>query len=159
DHINVWALRDGDGWTLVDTGVRMPAVKEAWEAALAGPLGGRPVKRVICTHMHPDHVGLAGWLTEKFDCRLWMTRLEYITCRVLAADAGREAPEEGVRFYRAAGWTEAQIGGYRKRFGGFGRGVHHLPDSYRRIVDGEFIEIDGRAWRVVGGNGHSPEHA
>jgi glyoxylase-like metal-dependent hydrolase (beta-lactamase superfamily II) len=159
DHINVWALRDGDGWTLVDTGVRMAPCMEAWEAALAGPLEGKPVKRVLVTHMHPDHVGLAGWLTRRFDCRLWMTRLEYMTCRVLAADTGREAPEDGVRFYRAAGWNDDQIEGYRKRFGGFGRGVHHLPESYRRIVDGETIEIDGKPWRVVTGNGHSPEHA
>jgi glyoxylase-like metal-dependent hydrolase (beta-lactamase superfamily II) len=159
DHINTWALRDGDGWTLVDTGVRAPPTMEAWETVLAGPLEGRPVKRVIVTHMHPDHVGLAGWLTRRFDCRLWMSRLEYVTCRLLAADTGREAPEDGVRFYRAAGWSEAQIEGYRKRFGGFGRGVHHLPESFRRLTDGEVVEIDGKPWRVVMGNGHSPEHA
>ncbi len=159
NHINVWALRDGDGWTLVDTGVRMAPCMEAWEAALAGPLEGKPVKRVIVTHMHPDHVGLAGWLTRRFDCRLWMTRLEYMTCRVLAADTGREAPEDGVTFYRAAGWNDEQIEGYRKRFGGFGKGVHHLPDSYRRMADGDVIDIDGKPWRVVTGNGHSPEHA
>lgn len=159
DHINVWALRDHDGWTLVDTGVRMKAAMEVWEQAFAGPLGGAPVKRVICTHMHPDHCGLAGWLVEKFDCRLWMTRLEYITCRMLAADTGKEAPEDGERFYRAIGWSEAQIAGWRARFGGFGKAIHHMPESYRRIEDGQFIEIDGKAWRVVMGNGHSPEHA
>jgi glyoxylase-like metal-dependent hydrolase (beta-lactamase superfamily II) len=159
DHINVWALRDGDGWTLVDTGVRMKTTIEAWEQAFAGPLEGLPVKRVIVTHMHPDHVGMAGWLTERFGCRLWMSRLEYVTCRLLAADTGREAPEDGVRFYRAAGWSEEQIAGYRERFGGFGKGVHHLPESYRRLADNDEIEIGGKAWRVVVGNGHSPEHA
>ncbi len=159
DHINVWALRDGDGWTIVDTGVRMKAAMEVWEQAFAGPLGGKPVTRVICTHMHPDHVGLAGWLAEKFDCRLWMTRLEYITCRMLAADTGKEAPQDGERFYRSVGWSEEQIAGWKVRFGGFGKAIHTLPDSYRRLQDGEFITIDGRAWRVVVGNGHSPEHA
>nr|WP_255500790.1 MBL fold metallo-hydrolase [Caulobacter sp. 17J80-11] len=159
DHINVWALRDGEGWTVVDTGVASSACKDAWRDALSGPLQGRPVTRVICTHMHPDHVGLAGWLVRKFDCRLWMTRLEYMICRVLVADTGREAPEEGVRFYRACGWSAEQLEGYRARFGGFGKGVHPLPDGYRRIEDGDSIQIDGRAWRVVVGDGHSPEHA
>jgi glyoxylase-like metal-dependent hydrolase (beta-lactamase superfamily II) len=159
DHINVWAIRDGEGWTLVDTGVRYPRAMEVWEEAFAGPLGGLPIVRVIATHMHPDHVGLAGWITERFGCRLWMSRLEYVTCRMLAADTGRPAPEDGVRFFRAAGWTEPQLETYRKRFGGFGKGLYPLPDSYRRIEDGDLIRIGGHDWRVVGGNGHSPEHA
>jgi glyoxylase-like metal-dependent hydrolase (beta-lactamase superfamily II) len=159
DHINVWAIRDGDGWTLVDTGVRSKDCMAAWEQILAGPLEGLPVKRVIVTHMHPDHVGLAGWLTSRFGVRLWMTRLEYLTCRVLVADTGREAPEDGVRFYRASGWSEAQIEAYRARFGGFGKAVHHLPDGYRRMREGETIRIGEHGWRVVMGNGHSPEHA
>ena len=159
DHINVWALDDGEGWTVVDTGVRTPAILEAWETAFAGPLGGRPATRVLCTHMHPDHVGMAGWLTRRFEVALWMTRLEYFACRMLVADTGREAPEEGVRFYRAAGWDEDALQRYRERFGGCGRAVHHLPMSYRRIVEGEVIEVGGRPWRIVVGNGHSPEHA
>lgn len=159
DHINLWALRDGEGWTVVDTGVRSKPTMEAWEQVFAGPLRGLPVTRVIVTHMHPDHVGLAGWLTRRFDCRLWMTRLEYISCRMLVADTGREAPEDGVRFFRAAGWNPDEIEAYRTRFGGFGRAVHHLPDAYRRIEDGEPIEIGGRVWRVVTGCGHSPDHA
>ena len=159
DHINVWALEDGAGWTVVDTGVHARSIVQAWEDAFAGPLGARPATRVICTHLHPDHVGMAGWLTRRFHVRLWMTRLEYVSCRMLVADTGREAPEDGVRFYRAAGWDEAAIETYRARFGGFGRAVHALPNSYRRIRDGEQIDIGGRLWRVVVGNGHSPEHA
>lgn len=159
DHINVWALRDGPGWVVVDTGLAMAATKEAWEAALAGPLEGRPVTRVIVTHMHPDHVGLAGWLCERFDAPLLMTRLEYVTCRMLLSDTGRPAPEAGARFYRGAGWTAEQIDRWRQRFGGFGRAVAPLPDSYLRLSDGDGLTIDGRTWRIVVGNGHSPEHA
>ncbi len=159
DHINVWALEDGDGWTIVDTGLATSETREAWRAAFAGAMGGRPVRRVIVTHMHPDHIGMAGWLTRKHQCRMWITRLEYVTCRMLAADTGREAPDDGVRFYRGAGWDETAIDTYKDRFGGFGRGMSTLPDSFRRITDGELIEIGGRAWRVVVGNGHSPEHA
>jgi glyoxylase-like metal-dependent hydrolase (beta-lactamase superfamily II) len=108
--------------------------------------------------MHPDHIGLAGWIARKCDCRLWMSRLEYVTCRMLVADTGREAPEEGVRFYRAAGWDEDALDSYRVRFGGFGKAVSRLPDGIRRLSDGEVIDIGGRPWTIVTGNGHSPEH-
>lgn len=159
DHINLWALDDGDGWTVVDTGLNYPAAIEAWEALFAGPLAGRPVTRVLCTHMHPDHIGLAGWLCRRFDAPLWMSRLEYVTARMLLADTGRPAPEEGVQFYRAAGWDEVQIENYRARFGMFGKAVAPMPESYRRIAAGDRIEIGGQIWWVVGGHGHSPEHA
>jgi len=122
-------------------------------------LGGKPVTRVIVTHMHPDHIGLAGWITRKFQCELWITRLEYISCRMLVADTEREAPEAGVKFYRAAGWAQEDLDRYVDRFGGFGKAVSQMPDGFRRISDGDRLEIGGRTWKVVTGNGHSPEHA
>jgi len=158
NHINVWALEDGEGWALADTGMQTPDTSAHWQRALAGPLLRRPVSRVICTHMHPDHIGMAGWLTRQYDCRLWTTRLEYVTCRMLVADTGREAPADAVRFYRAAGWDEEALAHYKARFGSFGKAVYALPDSYRRVVDGEELRIGGRAWRAVIGRGHSPEH-
>jgi glyoxylase-like metal-dependent hydrolase (beta-lactamase superfamily II) len=158
--INVWALDDGEGWTIVDTGIRSQETAQGWRDAFSGVLAGKPVTRVICTHMHPDHVGMAGWILRKFPgARLWMTRLEYLTCRMLAADTGREAPEDGVRFYKAAGWDEAPLETYRQRFGGFGRGLYPLPDSYHRLSDGELVRIGAHDWCVVVGCGHSPEHA
>lgn len=159
DHINLWALEDGEGWTLVDTGVQQPATTQAWRQLFAGPLAGRPVTRLIVTHMHPDHIGMAGWLTRRFGCRLWITRAEYFQCRVLVADTGREAPSEAVDFYRRAGWNDDLIEFYRTRFGSFGKHIHQLPDTYRRIRDGERFMIGDREWEVVVGNGHSPEHA
>ena len=158
NHINVWALEDGDGWTLADTGMQMPDTAAAWQSAFAGPLQRRPVLRVLCTHMHPDHIGMAGWLTRHYDCRLWTTRLEYLTCRMLVGDTGREAPADAVKFYRAAGWDDEALEHYKARFGGFGKAVYALPDSYRRIIDGEELAIGGRVWRAVIGRGHSPEH-
>ncbi|MGV9006196.1 MAG: MBL fold metallo-hydrolase [Brevundimonas sp.] len=159
DHINVYALEDGDGWTLVDTGLNTPDSIAAWEAALAGPLGGRPVTRVICTHMHPDHIGLASWLCERFAAPLLMSRLEYVTARMLIADTGLPAPEDGTVFYRAAGWDEEQIAGYRKHFGGFGKAVRPLPTAFTRLSEGDVLTIGDGSWRVVIGEGHSPEHA
>lgn len=159
DHINVYALDDGRGWALVDTGLALPATRDEWDRILAGPLGGRPVTRVICTHMHPDHIGLAGWLCDRFQAPLVMTRLEYVTARMLLADTGRPAPESGAAFYRAAGWDEAQLDRYRQEFGQFGRAVAPLPDGFVRMREGDRLVIGGEAWRVVVGEGHSPEHA
>lgn len=158
DHINLWLLEDGDGWTIVDTCLSMPSARETWDTLFDGFLGGRPVTRVICTHMHPDHVGLAGWLTERFDCQLWMSREEFLMCRAMAADTGRAAPEVAIRFYRGAGYDEDELERYRSKFGNFGRAISPLPDSFRRLVDRETITIGDRYWQVIVGSGHSPEH-
>lgn len=159
DHINVYAVRDGGGWTLVDTGLNLPATRAEWEALLAGPLEGRPATRVICTHMHPDHIGLAGWLCERSRAPLAMTRLEYVMARMLLADTGRPAPECGAVFYRAAGWSGEQLESYRRDFGQFGRAVAPMPAGYIRMREGDRLTIGGADWRVVVGEGHSPEHA
>lgn len=158
DHINLFALDDGAGWTVVDTGVDTPASVAGWEAALAGPLGGRPVTRVVCTHMHPDHIGLAGWLCGRFGAPLLMSRLEYVTARMLMADAGRPAPPEGEVFYRAAGWTAEALEDWARGYGQFARGVSPLPASFRRLEAGDRLVVGGDDWRVVVGSGHSPEH-
>lgn len=157
--INLWMIRDHGGWAVVDTGVATEETRKHWRGVFDAVLGGQPVTRVFVTHMHPDHIGLAGWITRKHNAPFWISRLEYTTCRMLVADTGREAPDEGVRFYRGAGWDEDALDTYRVRFGGFGKVVSRLPDAYRRLSDGDQIDIGGRMWRVVTGCGHSPEHA
>jgi len=118
-HINVWALDDGDGLALVDTGLDIPVSREAWEALFAGPLAGRTISRIICTHFHPDHIGLAGWLTQRFGVPLWMTREEWLFARMLTADIREAPPLEAVTYWRAAGWSEERIGEEKKK--GWGR--------------------------------------
>jgi glyoxylase-like metal-dependent hydrolase (beta-lactamase superfamily II) len=157
--INVWALGDGDGWALVDTGMQTDQTSKSWRQVLKVALGDRPVTRLFVTHLHPDHIGLAGWITRKFHCRVWMTRLEYLQCRMLVADTGREAPQDAIDFYRAAGWDEEARENYLARFGGFGKAIYQLPDSFHRMRDGDEIMIGEHLWRVVVGSGHSPEHA
>jgi glyoxylase-like metal-dependent hydrolase (beta-lactamase superfamily II) len=159
DHINVWGIEDGEGWAIVDTGMRSEDTVNAWREVFAQAQEPGPITRVFVTHMHPDHIGMAGWLTRKFGCRLWMTRLEYLSCRVVVSDTGREAPPEGVEFCRRAGWGDAAIEAYRARFGNFGKHIHAIPDSYRRLHDGERIRIGEHDWQVIVGTGHSPEHA
>jgi glyoxylase-like metal-dependent hydrolase (beta-lactamase superfamily II) len=159
NHINLWLLEDDGGWTVVDTGINDHVTADAWRTLFSGPMMGRAVRRVIVTHLHPDHVGLAGWLVRRFDVQLWMSRTDYLLCRNLVADTGQEAPAEGVRFYRAAGFPESAIEDYKTRFGGFGKGVYKLPNAYRRIQEGERIIIGERVWEIVVGRGHAPEHA
>jgi glyoxylase-like metal-dependent hydrolase (beta-lactamase superfamily II) len=144
---------------LVDTGQRTEDTVALWRDLFANALHGRPLKRIFVTHMHPDHAGMAGWLARKERATLWMSRLEYLSCRVMASDSGREAPPEAVEFYRQAGWSESALDAYRARFGRFGSAIHTLPDCFRRLDDGMEVPIGGRTWRVVMGNGHSPEHA
>ena len=107
DHINLWLLEDGDGWTIVDTCLDLPASRELWESLFGGFMQGRPVKRVICTHMHPDHVGLAGWLTRHFDCELWMARDEFLMCHTLVEDTGRHVVHELERYLNTLGTIAA----------------------------------------------------
>lgn len=158
DHINLWLLEDGDGWTVVDTCLDLADARATWEQLFGSVMRDRPIRRVICTHMHPDHVGLAGWLTGRFGADLWMSREEFLMCRAMAGDTGRAAPEVALRFYRSAGYNRDQLELYKGKFGNFGRAISPLPDSFRRLVDLETITIGDRYWQVVVGSGHSPEH-
>ncbi|MDZ4728427.1 MAG: MBL fold metallo-hydrolase [Xanthomonadales bacterium] len=158
-HINLWLLEDDDHWTIVDTGIYTPATRDHWESVLSEQLAGKPVNRVLVTHLHPDHVGCAGWLCERFDAPLWMSREEYLLCRVLVADTGKEVPIEAIRFYAAAGFPETALERYEKTFGRFGSLVAPMPQSYHRLFDGMKFRIGENLWRVIVGQGHSVEHA
>lgn len=159
EHINLWLLEDGSGWAIVDTGICDDASRNIWRSTFSDTMSGRPVTHVIVTHLHPDHLGCAGWLTRRFDTELWMTREEYLLGRLLVADTGKQAPEEAIRFYAAAGFTEHQLQEYRNRFGFFGRLVSRLPEAYVRIHDNDRLVLGAHSWRVLIGRGHSPEHA
>src|SRR5271156_2146041 len=80
NHVNVYLIEDHDGWVAVDTGIALDDTKAAWEALLTGPLRGRGLTGIVATHFHPDHVGLVGWLTERFGIPLHMPRTEFLTC-------------------------------------------------------------------------------
>lgn len=159
EHINLWLLDDDDGFAIVDTGVNIESNRDVWADVFSGPMRGKSLTRVIVTHLHPDHVGCAGLLTREHGVELWMSREEYMLCRILVADTGRDAPEAGVRFYRGAGFPEDALQRYQEMFGMFGKVVAALPESYHRLVDHDILSIGGSDWEIVVGRGHSPEHA
>jgi len=160
DHVNVFALRETDGWTVIDTGFASKRSRAIWQGLMDGPLEGRPITRVIVTHHHPDHIGLAGWLQTEFGAELWTTRTSWLMGRMLTLDKHEVQKEETLAHYRAGG-MDAEI--YRKRVEDrpflFSDIVAPMPLGFRRIQEGEVIEIGGRHWDVRMGNGHAPEHA
>ncbi|WP_448585193.1 MBL fold metallo-hydrolase [Thermaurantiacus sp.] len=159
DHINLWVLDGQDHWVIVDTGVQTPDIAGFWRALFAGPLAGKPVGRLIVTHYHPDHIGLAGWLSRKAQVPLETSRGEFLLARTLTLDVAPEPPAEALAFYRAHGWAEPWLERLRASgWGQFGRGVSRLPTGFRRLADGDQLLIGGRCWQVLVGAGHSPEH-
>ena len=158
DHINLWLLEDGPGWTIVDTGYAMPEAKAAWARIFAEHLGHRAVTRIIVTHFHPDHVGLAGWLAERWQALLWITEKEWLYARVMSRGSDDFVPLRR-DFARRAGLDEAASELFSERESGYRRGVPSVPPSFHRIADGATIDIGGREWLVIVGEGHAPELA
>jgi len=158
-HINMWLLRDGDGWTIIDTGIRSRKVQELWARIFESALDARPVTRLICTHFHPDHSGLAGWLAERWQAPLWMSRAEWLNGRLSGSDSLPAIPREVLDYFQLAGYSEHMMAVARERsWDNFAKITTPLPRAYRRVVDREQIGIDGRAWQVIVGHGHAPEH-
>lgn len=172
NHINVWLLRDHlevggqvhHGWTLVDTGIHRPELQTLWQQIFAQVLGGKPILRVIATHMHPDHVGLAHWLCTQFsddqhECRLWMSHADY-SLAVLASRGGNGFGGEATAdFFQSHGMNDAsQLAGIRNRRDYYPGLVPALPSGFHRLRDGQVVRIGDDDWSCIVGYGHAPEH-
>jgi len=160
DHVNVYALDDGDAWTVIDTGVSSRKTKAMWEGLFAGALQGKPVARVILTHHHPDHVGLAGWFVREHGAALFATRTAYLMARMLTLDVQETTPPETQRFYARSGMAPDVLQGrLAERPFNFADIVEPLPLGFERLQEGGSIQMGGRSWDIRIGNGHAPEHA
>lgn len=159
DHVNVFALDEGDGWTVVDTGFDSRKSRGLWQDLLAGPLGGRPVRRVVVTHHHPDHIGLAGWFQAQ-GAELAIPRTAWLYARMLTLDVQDRPHPEQMAFWRSAGMDPALLSKRAdERPFNFADVVHPLPLGFTRLAEGGEITMGGRRWQIAMGNGHAPEHA
>ena len=159
NHINLWLLEDGDGWTIVDCGFATGEARACWEQIFAGHLGGKPVTRVIVTHFHPDHIGLCDWLCDKHDLIPWMTKAEFLQAHAVR---NRTAGTDGALLQDLMmrhGLDAERMQWIAERALLYDTGVPGLPPAHRRIRDDESIVIGAHTWRVVVGHGHAPEHA
>ena len=168
DHINLWLLRDRqngvEGWTVVDCGVHNEATKAAWEGVFASALDGLPVLRVVATHMHPDHLGLAHWLTQRWstpghDCRLWISAADYYVAQFASRPTDPAGRENVAAHFGSHGLTDAAaLGALMHRGDHYARLVPSVPSRFRRLLDGMALDVGGERWVCHAGHGHAPEH-
>lgn len=169
NHINLWLLRDRidgrDGWTVVDCGIDRTEVRECWESVFSDVLQGLPVLRVVVTHMHPDHVGLAHWLCARWQAPLWMSMTDYVLARLWAGSTPQRAGsgpvgEAAARHFARHGLQDPAVQAQlRERHDYYARLVPDVPPEFRRLMAGDALSIGGRSWQILMGYGHAPEHA
>ncbi len=159
DHINLWLLEDGEGWTLVDTGYGVEATWALWEKHFAATMGGRPVKRIVVTHYHPDHVGSAHWLASRTGAPVWMTTAEFLSAHAARDDTAGFDRATGIDFFGLNGLDVAKVPDKVRQGNFYKRGVPELPRHYRRLMHGDTLRIGAHDWRVICVFGHAPEHA
>ncbi|WP_133774652.1 MBL fold metallo-hydrolase [Enterovirga rhinocerotis] len=157
DHVNIYLIEDGNGWAVLDTGIGNEATKDAWEQLLSGPLAGRPLTRLIVTHMHPDHVGAAGWLIDKLDLPLDMTETEYLQALLLTTNPESLGQDHYRRFYVDNGLGPEATEAVMTRGHDYLRLLTGLPQSFRRVIAGDRLIIGGRSFDVLTGGGHASE--
>ncbi|WP_399683527.1 MBL fold metallo-hydrolase [Xenophilus sp.] len=164
DHINLWLLRDRidgrEGWSVVDCCISRPEAQQQWEQIFETQLQGLPILRVIVTHMHPDHIGLAHWLCERWQAPLWISSTDYHVARVLSTAGDTLAGgEAAAAFFAAHGLADPEaLATLRARTSYYANMVPSVPDRFVRMMDGDVLDIGGRAWRCIAGYGHAPEH-
>ena len=159
NHVNVYLIDDGDGWAVVDTGIGNDATRAVWEQLVQGPLAGRRLTRLIVTHHHPDHIGLAGWLAGRFALPLLITQTSYLACLTISLSPGALDAKPYRDFYLRHGLDAATTQRVATQGHGYLRMVSGLPPTFERIVAGDTLQIGARSFEVLTGNGHAPEQA
>ena len=157
NHVNLWLLRDAGDWTLIDTGIDNEPTRDFWGEQLDGGIDQRPIERLIATHFHPDHMGLAGWLVERAGAEFLTTRTEWLLARALSHDTSQSFVETGRRFDHRAGLDDELIEERAQRGNLYRTRVCPPPSHVSRLQEGDEIIVAGTAWRVLIGRGHAPE--
>lgn len=157
NHVNVYLIEHQGGWAVIDTGIGTDQTKAAWDAVLSGPLRGKPITRLIVTHSHPDHIGLAGWLAERFKCPLTMTQTEYFHGLFHQTRRSEAQVADQADFYRRHGIGEEGANALLGRGSNYLTRTTGLPPSFNRVKDGDTLEVGGYKFEVLTGGGHALE--
>jgi glyoxylase-like metal-dependent hydrolase (beta-lactamase superfamily II) len=158
DHINLYLIRDHEGWMLIDTGIGDATTRALWEQILEAMPSGERITGIVCTHYHFDHAGLAGWLTERLRVPLYMSYGEYYTLRTLATEQISELPWQHVEFFRQCGFPEMGLEEIKSILRFSSRLVSPPPAAFHRLRDGATLTIGHRRWQLLRGEGHVAEH-
>src|SRR5687768_6161956 len=153
DHINLWLLEDGDGWTVVDTGIGNAATRSLWEKILI-----RDVKRVIVTHYHPDHAGNAAWLCQRFGVELWMTQGEYLTAHAVRTSSAGYTTDAVLSVFRKNGLDDERASRMRRSRNRYADLVPQFAVSYPRMIKVDGVSSGGPRYPATIRHGHAPEH-
>ena len=157
DHINVWLMEDETGWTAVDTGFGNEKTQATWEKTFGGVMQGRPLSRLIITHYHPDHMGLAKWLCERFDLTVETSFSEWTVGQFFGSCWSESDEENALRYYRQAGVDGDLLDVSLARHRAYRQEVMGVPARFRRLGKNQKVKAGGMDWRVIIGQGHSPE--
>jgi glyoxylase-like metal-dependent hydrolase (beta-lactamase superfamily II) len=163
NHINLWLLRDEidgrPGWTIVDCCIDKPESRAQWQQIFDTQLRGLPILRVICTHMHPDHIGLAHWLCDIWKVPLWISSTDYNAARNASSSSTNFGGQAAADFYASHGLVDPDsVAKIKARTGYYPSLVPAVPNSYHRMMDGDIVKIGGKDWHCISGYGHAPEH-
>lgn len=155
NHVNLWLIEDGHGWSCIDTGVTWDKGKAIWKEVLKT----HPLNRQIVTHCHPDHVGLSGWLQQQTGAPLWMTQGEYLSAQAHINQIGNCSIPAMLSLFKRHGLDDTRLAALQKRGNAMKAGCPVLPETYHQMREGDRINIGGFSWEVIIGFGHAYEHA
>jgi glyoxylase-like metal-dependent hydrolase (beta-lactamase superfamily II) len=157
--INLWLLRDGDAWTMIDCGYPLPEVREQIEAAWSRTLDGLPITRLFVTHHHPDHVGNCRWVCERWGIIPTITRGERERALKLMGSQWEEESAHRIGFWRRHGLSEAAAANINEHWGRYRHHFRPLPEEWSPIEDGASLPIGDADWQVIVAQGHAQAQA
>ena len=155
DHVNLWLVSENAGWCAVDTGLSWEPCRKIWQKLL----DTHRLTRLIVTHYHPDHFGLAGWLQQEQGIDLWMTQSGYFTAQAVSEGTGGYAVDATAELFRRHGLGENDLNKIKQQGNSYRAGISHIPSMFKSLADNQIIRIGPHSWQVIAGHGHAVEHA
>ncbi len=159
NHVNIWLLEESDGWTAIDTGVHHQATHDIWERVASELFCGKPLRRLLATHGHTDHCGVAAWMVERFDVPFMITLTEWHSARIRVIDEARPISERTRHFAHVHDCDAAMVESFIAHRQLMAPMLDPQPRSIEQIREGDVLRLGGRQWQVMVCGGHADEHA